>query len=142
VVLIFSIVLMEESRRMPQSATFGPGVGFLPFWLGVLMALLSIVLIIKAGRGPRDPKTRRIFPSWKALVTLAAILAGLAVYILLLDVLGFLVDTALYSAFLLGVVERERWPKALGVAVLNSGGLYLIFRMLLGVSLPKNMFGF
>jgi putative tricarboxylic transport membrane protein len=142
VVLIFSIILMEESWRMPQSATFGPGVGFLPFWLGVLMAVLSIVLMIKARRGPGDPGEKRIFPGWKALVTLAGVLAGLAVYILLLDVLGFFVDTALYSAFLLGAVERERWPKAFVVAVLNSGGLYVIFRILLGVNLPKNMFGF
>lgn len=142
IVLIFSIILMEKSWRMPQSATFGPGVGFLPFWLGALMAILSIVLIVKDLWRPVNPNERPIFPGLKATITLATLMGGLVAYILLLEVFGFLLDTALFSAFLLGIVEREKWPKAILVAVLNSGGLYLIFQVFLGVNLPKNMFGF
>jgi len=142
IVLLFSIYLMEASWRMPPSKTFGPGAGFLPFWLGALMALLSILLIVDAFRRPVVPAMKSVFPSGRALLTLGAVIASLAVYILTLEILGFLVGTGLLTAFLLGVVERERWYTTILVAVLNSAGLYLVFQVLLGVNLPANRFGF
>jgi putative tricarboxylic transport membrane protein len=142
VVLPFSLLLMEGSRRMPPSATFGPGAGFLPFWLGALLAVLSIILIVDAGRRPGVPAGKSVFPGGRALLTVGAVIAGLAAYILTLETLGFLVGTALLSAFLLGIVEREKWSTTILVAVLNSAGLYLVFHVLLSVNLPTNRFGF
>jgi hypothetical protein len=75
-------------------------------------------------------------------MTLGGVIASLAVYILTLEILGFLVGTGLLTAFLLGVVEREKWSTTVVVAVLNSVGLYLVFQVLLGVNLPTNRFGF
>ncbi len=142
VLFVFSLVLMEGSRRLPPSATFGPGAGFLPFWLGALMAALSLVLLVTASRRPAGPPGRAVLPGREALIPVGATVGSLAVYILLLERLGFLLATALLTAFLLGVVERERWGTTLAVAVLNAIGLYLVFRVLLGVSLPKNPLGF
>lgn len=143
IVLIFSGFVIEESWRMPQqSATFGPGVGFFPFWLGVLMAILSILLILNTWQRPATPTQRSIFPGRRAFIAIVLVLTGLAGYIVLLEVLGFLLDTVLFTAFLLGVVEREKWKMTLLIATLTSGGLYVIFQILLGVNLPKNMFGF
>ncbi len=143
IVLIFSGFVIEESWRMPQqSATFGPGVGFLPFWLGVLMAILSILLIVTAWRRPADSAKKAILPGRQAVIAIVLVLAGLAVYILLLELLGFLVDTMLFTAFLLSVVMRERWKMTLVIALMTSVGLYVIFQILLEVNLPKNMFGF
>lgn len=128
---------------MPQQrATFAPGVGFFPFWLGVLMAILSVLLIVNAWRRPADPTKKAIFPGRQAIIAIVLILAGLAVYIVLLEVLGFLLDTMLFTAFLLGVVMREKWKMTLLIASLTSGGLYVIFQLLLRVNLPVNMFGF
>jgi len=143
IVLVFSGFVIAESSRMPQqSATFGPGVGFFPFWLGVLMAILSILLILNTWRRSVAPTKGAIFPGRKAVITIVSVLVGLALYIALLEVLGFLVDTMLFTAFLLGVVMREKWKMTLLIASLTSGGLFVIFHLLLGVTLPKNMFGF
>jgi putative tricarboxylic transport membrane protein len=142
IVLLFSIYLMEESWRMPPSATFGPGAGFLPFWLGALMAFLSLLLIVNALRPSVRFSTKPVFPSGRALLSLGAVIAGLTAYILTLEILGFLVGTALLTAYLLGFVEREKWYTTVLVAVLNSAGLYIVFQVLLGVNLPANRFGF
>jgi len=143
IVLIFSGVVIEESWKMPeQRATFAPGVGFFPFWLGVLMSILSILLIINAWLRPSEPAKKAIFPGRQAMKAIVLILTGLAVYIVLLEILGFLVDTMLFTAFLLGVVMREKWKMTFLIASLTSGGLYVIFQLLLGVKLPLNMFGF
>jgi putative tricarboxylic transport membrane protein len=142
IVLIFSLAVMEGSRRMPPSATFGPGAGFLPFWLGVLMAVLSILLIITASRQPGGTPGRSPLPNRRAAIAIAATVAGLAAFIVLVEPLGFLLATALLTAFLLRVVERERWRTTALVAAGNAVGLYVIFQILLGVNLPKNMLGF
>lgn len=142
IVLAFSLAVMEGSRRLPPSGTFGPGAGFLPFWLGALMAVLSVMLVIKASRQPAASLGKPPFPDPLILIPVLLTVGGLAAYILLLERMGFLLATALLSAFLLGVVERERWPKSLLVAVLNAVALYVIFHILLGVSLPRNRFGF
>ena len=142
IVLAFSLALMEGSRRLPPSATFGPGAGFLPFWLGALMAVLSSLLLVKACRQPVAAADKALFPNRRVLIPVGATIGSLAAYILVLDRLGFLLGTGLLTAFLLGVVEREKWPTAVLVAVLNSVGLYVIFHVLLGVSLPKSALGF
>lgn len=140
--MVFSLALMEGSRRLPRSATFGPGAGFLPFWLGALMAVLALLLVFQASRQPAAARGRSLFPRGQALIPVGATVAGLAAYILVLERLGFLVATGLLTAFLLGVVERERWLTTALVAVLNAAGLYVVFQWLLGVNLPKNMLGF
>jgi hypothetical protein len=76
------------------------------------------------------------------LIPVGATIGSLAAYILALDRLGFLLGTGLLTAFLLGVVERERWFTTVLVAVLNAVGRYVVFHLLLGVSLPKNVFGY
>jgi len=142
IVLIFSVAVIEGSRRMPPSGTFGPGAGFLPFWLGVAMAILSIILLVNAAREPVQASDRSPFPKGRAIVAILEAAVALAAFILLLETLGFLVSIALLTAFLLRVVEREGWLTTVMVAVANSAGLYVIFHMLLGVSLPKNILGF
>jgi len=143
VLLVLSGYVILEAWRMPPSATFGPGSGFLPFWLGVLLAVLAVILLGTAWRREATEKGRKSpFPGTKALISIGSVLASLAAYIVLLEVLGFLMDTFLYVAFLLGVVEREKWLMTLLVAVSTTAGLYLIFQVLLGITLPSNMFGF
>ncbi len=127
---------------MPPSATFGPGAGFLPFWCGALLALLSLLLVLNTFWRSAAFSTKAVFPSGGALLRLGTVIASLAAYILTLETLGFLVGTGLLTAFLLGVVEREKWSTTILVAVLNSAGLFVVFQVLLGVNLPTSRFGF
>lgn len=142
IVLVFSLAVMEGARRMPPSGTFGPGAGFLPFWLGLTMAVLSTILLVNATREPAQAGDRSPFPRGRAVVSILATVGALAAFILLFETLGFLLSIALLTAFILRVVEQEGWLTSLTVAVANSAGLYVIFQILLGVSLPKNILGF
>lgn len=141
VLLVLSGYVIQEAWRMPQSATFGPGSGFLPFWLGVLMALLALILLFNAWRRPSDSKEGSPFPGVKPLLRVVAVMAGLGFYISLMEVLGFLLNTFLFVAYLMGAVERERLPMTALTAFLTTAGLYIIFQVFLGITLPRNMFG-
>jgi putative tricarboxylic transport membrane protein len=143
VLLVLSGCVIGGALRMPQSASFGPGAGFLPFWVGVILAVLATLLLASVWTRQATPKDiASPFPDKKALLAITGVLGGLAAYILLIEALGFLVDTFLYVVFLLGVIERERWQTTVTVALLTTVGLYTVFQVLLTISLPKNMFGF
>ena len=143
VLLALSGFVILETWRMPPSATFGPSAGFLPFWLGMLLAVFATILFVSAWRRQATEKDNNaIFPGKQALLAITLVLVGLAVYILLIEILGYLADTFLFIVFLMKVVEREKWPMTLMVAVGTTAVLFLTFQFLLKITLPSNMFGF
>ncbi len=143
VLLGLSGFVIWGALEMPPSATFGPGAGFLPFWLGVLLAVLATILVVSAWRSQATEKdSSPVFPGKQALFAITLVLVGLAVYILLIDVLGYIVDTFLFIVFLVKIVEREPWPLTLKLAVAATAGLFITFHLLLKITLPSNMFGF
>jgi hypothetical protein len=141
VMLIFSIIIAYTSWQMPQRVEFGPGMGFLPFWLAVLMAVLSVLLLFDASVR-KSVSAGNPFPTPQALRNVGLVIAGLGVFIAVLPAIGFAVSTVLYIAFLLAIVQKAPWLKSAIVALLSTGGLYLVFEILLEVKLPKNIFGF
>ncbi len=142
VLLLFSAFVIQQSSRMELFVEFAPGYGFFPFWLGILMAILSVMLFVDASRRPAEKDELAPIPGREALIKVALILAGLGVYAFLMEITGYVIDTLLLVVLLLGVVERERWQVTALVAVLATGLLYLIFQVILGVSLPKGPLGF
>ncbi|MEK7375216.1 MAG: tripartite tricarboxylate transporter TctB family protein [Thermodesulfobacteriota bacterium] len=143
VLLVLSGLVIGGASQMPPSATFGPGSGFLPFWLGVLLAVLATILFVSAWRRQATEKdSETVFPGKQALFAITSVLVGLAGYILLIEVLGYLVDTFLFIVFLMKAVEREKWPLTLMVAVGTTAVLFITFQFLLRITLPSNIFGF
>ncbi len=143
VLLVLSGLVIWGALQMPPSASFGPGAGFLPFWLGVLLTVLATILFVSAWKRPaNDKEAEPVFPGKQALFAIASVLVGVAVYISLIDTLGYLVDTFLLIVFLMKVVEREKWPLTLTISVVTTGTLYVVFQVLLKITLPSSTFGF
>jgi len=143
VMLVFSLIIAYSSWQMPQREEFGPGVGFLPFWLAVIMMVLSVMLLFDASvRKRKQVPTANPFPAPQALLNVGLVVVGLGVFIAVLPVMGFAVSTVLYIAFLLAIVQKAPWLKTAMVSLLSTGGLYIVFEILLEVRLPKNIFGF
>ncbi len=139
--LILSGNVIFRAWRMPVSGSFAPGSGFFPMWLGTVV-ILAIVLLIKAARLLPGPSQSSLFPTGKALLSVVAVFSGLAFYIVLMETIGFLVNTFMFVTFLMKTVERENWRLTVIVAVLTTAALYIVFQVLLGITLPKNQFGF
>jgi putative tricarboxylic transport membrane protein len=142
VLLALSGYVIKESLKMKLLESYGPGVGFFPFWLGVILALLAMILIVKNWRLPTGANDRSPFANKKAVISVSIVMAALAAYIILMEWIGFISNTILFVAFLLKVLERERWLVTLPVSVMTAATLYIIFQVLLGIKLPANAFGF
>lgn len=142
VLLVLAGFVIYEAWLMPPSGTFGPGSGFFPFWLGIILAVLSLILVVGAAVRPKDSSDVSPFPAWKALFAVAKVLGGLVMFTILMETLGFMVNTFIFVTYLMKVVQGERWWMTLLIAVATTACLYIVFQLLLGISLPRNMFGF
>jgi hypothetical protein len=147
VILIFSGAIIFVAWQMPPALVYGravpgPGVGFLPLWIGISMAFFSILLIVTSWIQPLNPKEKPVMPSKEKFLKSMSLVVSMAAWILLMEVLGFIVATFLFSAFMLGVLLRVNWKPAVLASMGTVIVLYLIFQILFMINLPKNIFGF
>jgi putative tricarboxylic transport membrane protein len=142
VLLVLAGYVIYEAWLMPPSGTFGPGSGFFPFWLGIILAGLSLILIVGVALRPKDPNDRSPFPARQALFAVIKVLGGLVIFTVLMETLGFITNTFVFVTYLMKVAQRERWWLTLLIAAATTACLYIVFQVLLGITLPRNQFGF
>lgn len=118
----------------------GPGPAFLPFWLGVVMALLAAMLLLGALRSG-DPGPAWL-PQGKGLRRLLIVLGMTTALVALLNIVGMVLGTVLFLVGLFRLLDRFAWPLTLGVALAVAGCNFLVFSFWLKVPLPVGLLGF
>lgn len=101
-----------------------------PLGLSILLAMLSLVLVIRPGANAE-------WPRGVLLLKILAVLGALLVYALLFTRLGYLPATTLVI-LLLSRLFGAPWGKAMISAVLVALGSYLLFTEAMGIPLPPN----
>ena len=117
----------------------GPGSAFLPFWLGVIMAVVAGFLLLGALRS-RDPGAAWL-PQGEGLRRLILVVGVTAAFVALLKFVGMILGTALFLIALMRVLDRNPWPLTLSVAAAAAGLIYLVFTYWLRVPFPVSVFG-
>ena len=138
--LVFAIWFAVTARQHPYWTPNGPGSGFLPLWLGVTMAGLGAMLVVRATR-QTDPGEGWL-PRGRALARLAVVIAGTAVFIAAMPVVGMTLGTAVFLVVLLKFLEGHGWGVTLGVAIATAGLNWLVFAHWLRVPFPVSVLGF
>ena len=140
---VLSALAMWEASRLGIGEWSHPGPGFVPFYLGLILALVSLGLLLQGARCGKDAKPAEEAPPLveapngqrkrrKVLWTLGA----LAAYAFSLEPAGYLLATFLFLLFLFRVVEPRRWRAALGGSFAAATLTYALF-YLLRVRLPS-----
>ncbi|MEO7152576.1 MAG: tripartite tricarboxylate transporter TctB family protein [Burkholderiaceae bacterium] len=118
----------------------GPGSAFLPFWLGLTMAVLATVLLVRALRSAHPG------PDWLPEATglrrLALVLGATLGLVVLLNVLGMAIGTVLFMIVIVRGLDRHPWPRTLAVAFGVAAFNYVVFTGWLKVPLPIGVLGF
>ena len=110
----------------------GPGSAFLPFWLGLVMAGLAVVMLLR-----KSGADGGWLPRGEGLRDLLVVLGATAAFVALLKVVGMILGTALYLAVLVGYLGRHRWWVVLGVALAAALVNWLVFVHWLHVPFPE-----
>lgn len=118
-----------------------PGSGFFPFWLGVILCLLGLILAV-VNRLQGD--TGKITDLWKGTQwgrVIWVMMLTLA-YSVLLNKLGYLITTFLLLVILFCIGERKGvWVK-IAIAVVVILVSYVTFYSWLKVPLPRGVLSF
>jgi putative tricarboxylic transport membrane protein len=116
-----------------------PGAGFITFFAGVLLSLLSIILFISSWKSPEPQKRLRALwegLDWKKVIFVVGLLI---LYTLVLKYLGFLISTFLLLTFLFRVRGSYPWLRVILLSLLITTGAFLLFQVWLQVQLPKGV---
>ena len=132
-VAVFAIV---QGHALKLGTLNSPGPGFFPFWGGVVLGLLSLVLLATTLR-TRPAIALSAFRSLRLLVVVVALLG----YVVLLEPLGFVIVTVLFL-LLLFRLERRGWAFSALSALAGTVASYALFQMWLKTQLPVGPFGF
>ncbi len=134
----FGLFVVWQASKLEFASSYGAGSGFFPYWLGIAMVLLAVLVIVAAWRKPSGADDSVAPHLSKQKV--AAYLALLA-FVFTVEIVGFIIAITCLSAFLLKL-EGESWLRALAVASATGIGFYLFFVRLLSVTLPLGPLGF
>jgi putative tricarboxylic transport membrane protein len=118
----------------------GPGSGFFPFWLGLVLAVLSTLLLASAVRRT-DPGAAWL-PTGHGAARLVVVVLVTAVFIALLPLLGMVLGTAAFLTVLLRMLEGHSWRATLAAAVGAAVANWAVFVLWLKVPFPVGVLGF
>ncbi len=141
VFLLLGVHVLQQASTLAYSEKYGPGAGFLPFWLGVAWIVLALIHISNILLQPRLYSGPHPFPSRQAAIRVVVSFAILLVTVWVMGQLGLLVALGVMVLAFLGGIERKRWWTAAVAAVGISLVVYLLFGVVLGVPFPQGPFG-
>lgn len=137
VLLIFSAVILWQSLGMENQNALGFGPGFFPFWLSLLMIVLSIAYLYQSRK--EWISIKEMFPKNKALGEFLIIIGAMAFFVLTAEWIGFIAAGTI-SIFLL-VYRAFSKLVAMSFSLGISVALFFLFAKALSVPLPVNSFG-
>jgi putative tricarboxylic transport membrane protein len=136
-VLALATVFFVVSLAYPYTSEYGPGPGLFPQWISGTLIVLAVLYIIASVKGthPGEP-----MPEARSLRNILFIVMSMALFVLLLPVLGFNVCGTLFLFALL--FKSYKWLVNLAISAGATVFLYVLFAILLDVRLPVNSLGF
>lgn len=146
--IVYAIVLFIATFSIRQLDVATIGSDFVPRLVLGGMFILSAILVIQGLRKRKAEEDHRSTEkeqgekaNYKSVLSTIALMIG---YVALIDLLGFLISTVVYLVlqFIL-LTDRSHWkiPMYVVIAIVTSGLIYYIFRMVLHVMLPTGILG-
>jgi putative tricarboxylic transport membrane protein len=137
--LIFSGIIFWESRSMTYYNGVAPGPGFLPLWLSGILFVLSILYIFRSLK-KEIILFSKVLPKGKGLGNIVTLIGSVVLFIIMIPYAGFVISS-IVMLFLL-FKRGYKWYWGLGLSVVVTMIIFVIFDTMLQVPLPVNDFGF
>jgi hypothetical protein len=137
ILLAVAGVVITDSLRLGVAwkPIDGPGAGYFPFYIGLLLAISSAVTLIRAVLD--KPADGKIFVTKQAFRQVLAVLIPLVAYIVVLSFIGIYVASAIYVALFMWHFGKYPITRGALIGVAISLALFVMFEIWFLVPLPK-----
>ncbi len=137
IVLLLGLAVIYFSSQLEYYSEYGPGPGFLPLWVGIIIAGCAIYVIIDVLK-----KHHKIGTFFKPRTKLGLhVLVIIFITFLLLPLLGFSIGLALFAGITMRIMGKHRWLSCSLTAVVTAICIHLIFISWLTIPLPQGLIG-
>lgn len=140
VIFIGSVLLVRSALELHYYTPMGPGPGFFPFWLALILALLSALSFLQATFGQQARELAQTAADFAVdrgglmrLIVVPLALAGAAFF---LERAGYGITTFVMNAVVLWALGVRKLTTVLFVAAIGSFGIEYVFSHWLNVPLP------
>lgn len=141
VLILVAALVAREALTLEYFTMIGPGPGFFPFWLSVLLGLSGASILYQATVKPSDPMPVDFIPTRAGLLRIGAIVLAVIAVVVLMVPLGFRLTVLGFQFFLLFALGRQSLPVTIVVSLAGSFGVYEVFSNFLELPLPVGGFG-
>ena len=139
VLLLIGAVVIFESRRLGAGWTSdGPGSGYFPFYIGLILVISGVGVLYQSvfGKG-RDTS---IFVDSVQLRQVLSVLLPAALYVLAIAFVGIYIASAVYIALFMVVLGKYAPVKAVVAALVIMTVFFFMFEVWFQVPLYKGSF--
>lgn len=135
---LIAAVYLFLSYQLPNYPYAPVDADVIPKGLGFLMILLSILLFFSRAVETEAEKAKRNIPK-KELLVLLAVFGMIFVYILLFEIIGFIIMTMIFIFFSSWFLGYRAFKTNIIVSILFPIVMYTIFVYALGITLPRGI---
>lgn len=136
VLLVVGIVVIFESRRLGAGWTSdGPGSGYFPFYIGLIITISALGILYQALLGKE--RNTEVFVDREQLGRVLSVLLPATVYVGAIALVGIYVASAIYIALFMIVLGKYSWIKSVIAAVAINVVLFCMFEVWFKVPLYK-----
>lgn len=133
---IASLVIYDSVRLGFRWGADGPGAGYFPFYIGLIIAISSVVNLVQAVFG-RSRKRGAIFVEWQALRQVLSVLIPAGVFVLGIQIIGIYVAAAIYIGGFMMWLGHYGWIRSVLVGVGVAALAFVTFEVWFQVPLYK-----
>ena len=135
-VLLLGIVVVHGSRSLGSGwTTDGPGAGYFPFYIGVILCISALGIMYQAVFSKK--RNNEIFVDSVQLKRVLSVLLPALVYVAAIRFLGLYVASAVYIALFMVILGKYSWIKSVIAALAVCTLFFLMFEVWFKVPLFK-----
>ena len=138
VFFILSVYVILDSITYSLGNLHNPGPGFVPFFLGIVMALLTVISFWIPDK--RENKTA-FWNNRRKGKNIFFIILGLVIYVLLINILGFYIESFLLMVYLMRLSGESEYKRIVLISIPTIVVVYIVFDKLLIIPFPRGILG-
>jgi hypothetical protein len=135
-VIILGAVVLYGSRKLGSEwTTDGPGAGYFPFYIGLIIVVSGVGVLYQSLAGKE--KNTDVFVDRESFGRVLSVLLPAAVYVGAIQFLGIYVASAIYIALFMVILGKYSWLKSVIIAVAVNTLFFMMFEVWFKVPLHK-----
>ncbi len=135
-VIVMGGIVIYGSRKLGSEWTSdGPGAGYFPFYIGLILTISGIGVLYQSLAGKN--RNTEVFVDGESFRRVLSVLLPAAVYVGAIQLIGIYVASALYIALFMIILGKYSWFKSVVIAVVVNAVFFMMFEVWFKVPLHK-----